>query len=123
MELFPHAKFIYLHRSPEIVRKSMEKIWHQEIIRYFCLQKLDKNSILSQISNTQSLLTKTYDRDKERIPASNLIEIPYDEFIRSPFLFIESIYHQFNFDFDEGVKQALMERIRMQESYRESVYT
>jgi len=123
LDLFPDAKFIYMHRNPEEVSKSMAKIWRKEILKYFCLQKPHQSTIDGHIQATYHLLLDAYDRDKHLIPDGNLIEVQYEKFLANKFSTVELIYNAFNLSFNEAVKKSVYEKVQMQERYKASRYT
>jgi omega-hydroxy-beta-dihydromenaquinone-9 sulfotransferase len=122
IELFPQAKFIYLHRNPSTVVKSMEKIWREEILKYFCFQKPTQKTITQQINYTHRMLLDAFERDKHLIGNGNLIEVKYEDFMADQFSTIEMIYRQFQFPFGETVKKLVLESVLMQRNYKESKY-
>jgi len=119
-ELFPDAKFIYLHRHPDLVFLSMKKIWKEEILKYFCLQKPNTDNIECHINETRQILIGAYQRDKHLIPNENLVEVSYEKFITKPFAIVEFIYDQFNFSFNEEVRKIVQTKIELQKNYNES---
>ena len=122
LDLFPDAKFIYMYRDPLSVTRSMEKIWKQEILKYFCLQKPDWSTVQHQINANKELLIGAYQRDKHLVPEGNLIEICYEHFVTNQFATIESIYKQFQFCFDTPIQKLVKEKVDHGKSYRDSKY-
>lgn len=122
LELFPDAKFIYMYRNPEIVSKSMEKIWYKEILKYFSLQKPDESIIKQHVKYVQHLFINAFQRDKHLIPEGNLIEVCYENFLSDKFSTIENIYRQFHLSFDELTQKSVEEKVKLQIDYRESKY-
>lgn len=121
LELFPDAKFIYMHRNQDYVKKSMEKIWRTEILPFFCFQKPDEELIQSYIQENFELLMTAFKNQRKLIPENQLIEVDYEDFTSHPKKVIEKIYSQFDLPFGQ-IKDLLNKKIQEQKSYRESNY-
>lgn len=121
LELFPNAKFIYMNRNQDDVKKSMNKIWRTEILPFFCLQKPDEELIQNYIQENFELLMTAFKEQKNLIPENQLIEVDYEDFTSFPKKVIERIYAQFDLSIGQ-IKDLLDKKIEEQKSYRESNY-
>lgn len=122
LELFPDAKFIYMHRDRAVVMKSMQKIWHTEILPYFCLQKPDDLAVRTQIAETYEILISLFQQQKSLVPTANLVEVSYEYFKSNSKEVIEDIYRGFNIQFTSNIAELMSKKIQQQKDYTESKY-
>ena len=113
LELFPKAKFIYIHRHPVDVYLStihlFSKVIETQFLQYATISER-KEMILYYFKET----LQKYLADKHLIPKENLYEVSYDDFTGNEMYHVEKIYELFHF---EGLEKA---RPRIQ-SYLNSV--
>ncbi len=93
LELFPDAKFIYIHRKPSEVFYSHLNLWKQNN-NYFGMQNISDTKIELIITNTFRRMTEKYEKDKYRIKAKNLCEIEYNDLMKNPLEQIMYIYEK-----------------------------
>jgi len=96
MEMYPEAKFIYIHRNPYHVFKSNLRLW-----KTFDGQKLSSisdNDIRENIVWSYDESMKLYQEYKVLIPKKNIFELSFDDLQKTPLDSIKSIYKQFNLD-------------------------
>jgi len=91
LELYPKAKFIYIHRNPyEVVRSTIA--FYKSILPATQLQDIGENTLISDILWVYKELVLKYEMDKINIPSKNLIEIKYSDLISAPDSEIRQIY-------------------------------
>ncbi|WP_445725571.1 sulfotransferase family protein [Flavobacterium sp.] len=91
LDLYPNAKFIYIHRNPyEVIRSTIA--FYKSILPATQLQDIDEATLISDILWVYKNLMLKYERDKELIPADNLIEITYANLVSKPDEEIKRIY-------------------------------
>ncbi len=129
LEIFPNAKFIYIHRNPYEVFASSQRMF-KYFLKEFSLQKpkFDFDEFL--LENYQ-ILERCYFENTKLIPETNLIELSYEDLVKNPIGELEKIYskltipsfgenkkkfedylnsvksykvHQYNFSDDEKIK-------------------
>jgi len=95
LSLFPAAKFILIHRNPYEVYASNKRFWKvtQDIYALGETRSLDVNS---SILDTYSKTMHRYLADKDLIPHGQLMELAYEDFIKSPLASIRSAYEKLN---------------------------
>lgn len=91
LELYPNAKFIYIHRNPyEVIRSTFA--FYKSILPATQLQTIDEDSLLKDIIWVYKELINKYEADKNKIPINNLIEITYSDLVAHPDKEIQHIY-------------------------------
>lgn len=115
LELFPDARFIFLHRDPYTVFQSTVKLYNRMINSQF-LQFIGQQEIQNIILENNALIMQKYRVEREMIPQGNLLELAFDELEKDPMSAIDRIYKELNL---EGLDEA---RPRM-EAYLASVKT
>lgn len=94
LELFPDAKFIFLHRNPyDAVRST--SLFYRGILPAQQYQEISDELLLDQVLTIYQQLHDRYLTDRSLIPTANLIEIPFDEFITAPLAHTSRMLNQF----------------------------
>ncbi|MFT5469692.1 MAG: hypothetical protein ACI8UO_004814 [Verrucomicrobiales bacterium] len=91
LELFPDARFVHIVRNPHDVYHSMEKMWRR-MESGFSWQNSQDVDFTEAIFEAYEMLMTRYLRDRESVPAGQLVEIHYEDLDRSPVETIDSIY-------------------------------
>lgn len=78
LELFPNAKFIYIHRNPYQVYLSTKHL-HRTVLRDQSLQKITNDQEDDIILENYRSIMKGYLESKKHIPAGQLVEIAFDD--------------------------------------------
>jgi len=112
LELFPGAKFIFIHRDPYTVFQSTKKHYNRMISSQF-FQFIPQREIESLILQTNSRILDKYLREKPLIPVGNLVEIGFDQLEHAPMETLELIYTSLGL---KGLDQAKPEVSRYLES-------
>ncbi|MCK5066217.1 MAG: sulfotransferase [Bacteroidales bacterium] len=93
LELFPKAKFIFIHRDPYTVFRSTMKLYNQMISSQF-LQHCSQKEIEQLILEENSKILGKYLSERELIPEGNLVEIGFDALEKAPMTTMETIYNK-----------------------------
>ena len=93
-EMFPDAKFIFIHRHPY---KVIESLYHfiLSIFPGVQLQDVPADFSRRKVVNLYKKAMDAYFRDRDQIPASNLIELNMDDFVRDIPGNLKMIYDKF----------------------------
>ena len=91
LSLFPNAKFILIHRNPYEVYASNKRFLKvtNDIYAVGGTNSVDVNTI---ILDTYSKTMHRYLMEKDLIPHGQLIELPYEDFIKKPVASIRKVY-------------------------------
>ena len=96
LEMFPNAKFIFLHRNPYEVFLSTRNLY-KKTLPYSQLQEISDEEIDANILTFYKDMMQHYLDDRSLIPRRNLIEIGYRELDKTPLPVMRRIYHRLNF--------------------------
>ncbi len=121
LELFPNAKFIYLHRNPVDVYHSTIKL-HSRLIEHFTFQKIDKKTIEQNTLYFYQTLMEKYQKDKTLIPSKNLLEISYQDLIQNPLSTVQNIYDSLDIPHFQQAQPVFQAFIKAQQTYQAEVY-
>lgn len=94
-ELYPNAKFIYIHRNPYEVYRSTRKLYKKTIGTQF-LQEMDEAGIQDMIFNNYKGMMQQYLEQRDLLGAEQLIEVSFQELIADGEGTISKIYKQLN---------------------------
>ncbi|NOX84984.1 MAG: sulfotransferase [Chlorobi bacterium] len=113
LEMFPGARFIYLHRNRYDTLISFRKFVH-EVDAGITLQDYDHERLDREMIRLYKLLHEKYEQDKSLIPKGRLVEIDFEVFENNKLKEIERIYKELGL---KGFKKALP----VMEKYLESL--
>jgi len=101
-EMFPDAKFIFIHRNPY---KTVESLYRfiLEVFPGVQLQETPADFTRENVVLLFEQIIRTYLKDRNLIDPQNLVELSMDEFLRDPTGSIRNIYEAFNYDNFEEV--------------------
>ena len=123
LELFPHAKFIFIYRNPYQVYYSTLSLWKRTLEKHYTLQDISDEEREEIIYWHYDRLMHHYEVDRGLIPAGNLAEVRYETFEKDPFGEVKRIYQELGlpgFDQAEGEFRKQLER---EKKYRKYSYT
>ena len=83
LDMFPDAKFVHISRNPYDLYFSMSRFM-RTVIPLYCLQTPPFDEIEELILNLYAEIYNSYFIEKKLIPAGNLVEIKYEDFIENP---------------------------------------
>lgn len=119
LRLFPHAKFIYIHRNPYDIFNSaihLRKTMAEENSLGDPVQPNIENSVLDTI--VQGF--EVYERDKELIPPGALHEVRYDDLADDPEAELERIYQGLDLGGFEEVRKLLQPQLADLKRYKKN---
>jgi hypothetical protein len=96
LEMFPNAKFIFLHRNPYEVFLSTRNLYNKAL-PYSQLQEISDEEIDANILTFYKDMMQHYLNDKNLIPPRNLIEVGYRDLDKTPLPVMRRIYNRLNF--------------------------
>ena len=94
LELFPEAKFIHIYRHPYSIYVSTKKMY-QKLLSTWGLQSISSEAIEENILWFYQAMMQEYLTTKTAIPAKNLVEIKYEDFVGNEVKYLAEIYQQF----------------------------
>jgi len=91
LELFPGAKFIHIHRNPYYVFLSTLYM-HKTVLLRAQLQGIEAEQVEAHVLRFYDQLMRRFLADRSLIPASNLVEIRFDDLEASPLAQLRRAY-------------------------------
>lgn len=121
LELFPDAKFIFIHRDPYTVFRSTKKLYMQMIGSQF-LQFLSQKEIEKLIVDNNASILKKYLAERELIPGGNLVEIGFDQLESAPMETVEEVYKQLGIPGFEDAKPTISAYLDSVKDYKKNKF-
>jgi hypothetical protein len=123
LEMFPDAKFIYMYRNPYDLYMSMLKFM-RKVIPLYCVQTPPPlKDVEDHMMTLFTHMTKKYLQDKSLIPAENLAEVRYENFINQPLKTVSTLYTKFNLNGYENIEHSLKAYVATQKAIHTDKYT
>jgi len=121
-ELYPKAKFIFIHRNPYEVYNSTVHLY-KSIIKSQFLQDFSENEIEERVLYCYEKTMKAYLKQKQAIHPSNIVEVSYDDLSITPLVCLKSIYEQLDLGDFSKVNHKFEEYISNQKNYKKNTFT
>lgn len=121
LELFPDAKFIFLHRDPYKVFQSTKKLYMRTISSQF-LQFMNQRSIENLILENNALILKKYLAERSMIPTGNLVEISYKQLEEAPVETLREIYSELHIPGFKNATENIQIYLDSVRTYRKNKY-
>lgn len=121
LELFPKAKFIYIHRAKKDVIRSTVKLY-QDLLRINTFQHIQDFALRKNIDRIYDETLAQYHKQKKLIPHDHLVEIKYEDFIKHPFSTTEAIYSALDLAGQKNASKNFEAYIAEQAGYVRNTY-
>ncbi|MGI9341570.1 MAG: sulfotransferase family protein [Gammaproteobacteria bacterium] len=121
LELFPNARFIFLHRSPYDVFRSTKNL-NRKILELTALQPFTEDTIEANVLAIFPLLLEQYLRDRDRLAPNRLIEVGFAELEAAPNETIEKIYSQLELPDYATARKPIEDYVRTLSRYQKNSY-
>ena len=91
LELYPNAKFVFIHRNPyEVVRSTLN--FYSSILPGIQVQDIDEETLMEDILWVYREMIEKYNRDKKMIPEGHLMEMSYADLVDDSKSVLQKIY-------------------------------
>ena len=97
LQLFPNAKFVYIHRNPFSVYLSTLHLY-RVVLNDQSFQEVNITKNQDMIIRNYKKIQQAYLRDRALIPKGNLVEIAYDQIGEGSLDLFKQIYQTLNLD-------------------------
>lgn len=121
LELFPQAKFIFIHREPSTVFRSTRKLYNRMISSQF-LQHCSQGEIEQIILEDNALILRKYLSERKLIPEGHLVEVAFDELESAPMAAMEKIYTQLGLQGFEAAAPRMKDYLDSVSNYQRNTY-
>ena len=121
LELFPNAKFIYIHRNPYNVYLSTLHLY-RVVLSNQMFQDVDMDYNKKIILENYRRILSAYYRDRTLIPKGNLIEVAYDEIGAGSEAMFTRIYKTLNLETYEEALPYVQEYLKTIKNYKKNKF-
>lgn len=121
LELFPDAKFVFIHRSPYEVFPSTVNL-HRKILGLTSLQQFDEADIEANVLAIYPRLIDRYLAERELIPEGQLAEVAFADLDDDPVGVLESLYKTLDLGDFEPVRPGLHHYVDSLSGYRKNEF-
>jgi hypothetical protein len=120
-EIYPDAKFIFIHRSPY---KTVESLYRfiLEVFPGVQLEATPVDFTREKVVLLYEKIIRTYLNDRCLIDPKNLVELRMEDFFENPVGSIRDIYKSFNYDNFNELKPALEQYLINEGQSRNGIY-
>ncbi len=91
LNMFPHAKFVYIYRNPLRVFQSTVNFF-ETTLEALQLQPFSRAEFEEMVFELYEMIIKDYENLKSLIPPHHLVEIRYEDFVTEPLEGLRNIY-------------------------------
>jgi hypothetical protein len=118
LEMFPRARFVFIHREVHPLFSSMYNLMEKVIEKHFTLQKIEKPEREDLIFTSYRMLMQEYLWNRGAIPEGRLVEVRYEDLLNAPSEIIEHIYLRLGLTLDTETRRNLDMVVQRESSYR-----
>lgn len=93
LDIYPGAKFIFIHRNPYEVFYSNLKLW-SHVLNTVALQTISEKEQKDLVLHVYQKLHQKYLEQKELLNSNQLVEISYHDITTAPLLTLEEVYEK-----------------------------
>ena len=122
LELYPHAKFIYLHRHPTELYFSTRRML-SEMMNIFQFHSISSEEIEEDVLQIYSCLIQQFLRQQPLIPAHNFCALSYQQLKSDPLQAMAFIYDRFELNGYQVAKGRFTAYLETQRDYKVAHYT
>jgi len=121
LEMFPDARFIFLHRDPYVMYPSIHNFYTANI-RDWQLQEIPEQELRENIFTIYQEIMDRYQEDKGLIPSGHLAEVRFEDFETRPLEEMARIYQTLGLPGFEAAEAAFRRYIDSQAGYKKNRY-
>ena len=117
LQLFPDARFVFVHRHPYAVFQSMKR-FYVSLFGILALQEVSDALIEETTLSGGELIWQQYLVDRDRIPPGQLVEVGYDDLRRDPLAAVRRVYAELSLPGIEDAVPGIEDYLRETRGYR-----
>ena len=119
LDMFPDARFIFLHRNRYDTLCSFRRFVHS-VNEGITLQDYDREKLDNRLIGLYKLLHEKYKEDKKLIPKGHLSEVEFDDFEKDKLGEVERIYKELGLEGFEKALPAMQNHLESIKGYKRS---
>jgi hypothetical protein len=121
LELFPNAKFIFIHRDPIDVFLSTRHLYKKMVSTQY-LQPASQEEVDAMIFDYYKKIVRKYLNERHLIPEGNLIELSYHQLKEQPEQEVEKIYRELGLPNYTQAKPHITRYLQSTKKYKANSY-
>lgn len=121
-QLFPNARFIFVHRNPYEVFPSTVNL-HRKILGITSLQTYTEESIEANVLEIYPKLLERYLHDIKEVPANRLVEVGYQDLVDNPHNCLANVYRQLELSGYDNAKPEMQSYLDEQAGYEKNSFS
>lgn len=121
LELFPNARFIFIHRNPYDVFQSTVHLYNKMVKTQF-LQEFSDEEIEERVLYCYETTLAKYLGERRLIPQGQLFEISYDDLSKTPMEIMEEAYQHLSLQGFEKAKPAMEAYLDSTKDYKRNKF-
>ncbi len=121
LELYPEAKFIFLHRNPYHVYRSTVHLFNKLVESQY-LQSITQTELHEMVLYMYKTTHEKYLNEKLLIPENQLIEIGFDELEKGGISCIRKIYEHLNLPNFSDVENEISNYLNSLKNYKKNSF-
>ena len=122
IEMFPDAKFVFIYRNPYKLFYSTKKLYKKFIFKNMSFHDISDEELENVILKLAKIGYEKYISNKSLVKEGNLVEVKFEEFVKSPVEHLKKIYETLGIDGFEKVKPQFVELAKDYENYKADRY-
>lgn len=122
LEMFPNAKFVFIYRNPYHVYLSMKRNIEKEMTLYTVQNPPTWEIFEKEMVTMYNRMFFKYFKEKNLIPADNLYEVKYEDFVSRPLDHMKNIYASLKLEHFDDNKEIFKKYIVSQSHITSSKY-
>lgn len=120
-EMYPHAKFIHIHRHPFEVVPSTIHMWHIVGNENSLKGKFPRPKV-EDVAATMDTILSNIQENMKQIPENEKVEISFSELENHPKRTLKKIYNTLELKFPETLDARVSEFVEQMKSYKKNAY-
>lgn len=121
-QLFPNARFIFVHRNPYEVFPSTVNL-HRKILGITSLQTYTEESIEANVLEIYPKLLERYLQDTKDVPTNRLVEVGYQDLVDNPHGCLANVYRQLELSGYDNAKPEMQSYLDEQADYKKNSFS
>lgn len=121
LELYPNAKFIFIHRDPIDVFHSTRHLFNKMVKTQY-LHDFSDEEITDRIIYAYKSTLEKYIKDRPLIPEENLVEISYKDLEENPIDTLQGIYNSLGIAGFESAKASISDYLNSTNGYKKNKF-
>jgi hypothetical protein len=117
LKLYPNAKFVYIYRNPYEVYPSSFGFF-KSVISNIGFHDISDDEIKEFVLKVFRKLVDKYEKDRLLIPKDNLVEVRYEDFVKSPASNLRKIYTQLGLEITPELEEKWNEDQKQAKSHK-----